>query len=129
MYQPSVNNDQEQVEKKNEQIPLFSSNLTAEPPKVTSQPTNQTDILPGEAVKFSVQATGAQPLEYQWKWKQFGKEGERDEWKDLPAKDNTFQIMEVKAHDAGYYHCVVSIGAASETSQCVSLTVGKYNIM
>ena len=100
--------------------------FAAKPPKVTSQQMSQSDVLPGKEVAFSVQATGTQTLKYQWQWKQFGKAGEKDGWQNLPVDIGTFQVEEVQASNAGYYRCVVSNSAGSETSQCASLTVGKY---
>ena len=96
-----------------------------EPPNVTSQPVSQKNVLPGKTVAFSIQATGIQPLKYQWQWKQFGKEAEKDEWKNLPGDDSTLQVVEVQASNAGYYRCVVSDTAGSETSLPAILTVGK----
>ena len=92
---------------------------------ITSQPTNQNDVLPRKTVVFSVQATGTE-LTYQWQWKQFGKEGNKDGWQNLSDGSSTFQVKNVKANKAGYYRCVVSNSAGSDTSQCASLTVGKY---
>ena len=102
--------------------------LAAKPPKITSQPTSQKDALPGKTVTFSVQATGTEPLGYQWQWKQFGKKGEKDRWQNVSTEGSTFQVMGVKASHAGYYRCVVSNCAGSETSQRASLTVGKHNV-
>ena len=96
-----------------------------------SQPKSQLDILPGKAVTFSVQATGAE-LNYQWQWKQFGKKSEKDEWLNLSSEDSAFQevgtelkLTRVKACNAGYYRCVVSNSAGRTTSLCALLTVGK----
>ena len=93
---------------------------------------SQSDILPGKTVTFSVQATGTE-LSYQWQWKQFGNEGGKDGWQNLTSEGGTFQEMGtdlrftgVKASNAGYYRCVVSNCAGSETSQCAWLTVGKH---
>ena len=87
---------------------------------------SQSDVLPGKSVAFSVQANGTQALKYQWQWKQFGKTGEKDGWQNLPGGIGTFHVKEVQASNAGYYRCVVSNSAGSKTSQCSSLTVGKY---
>ena len=105
---------------------LSSSTLVAKPPQVTSQPTNQNNVLPGKSVTFSVQATGTEPLGYQWQWKQFRKKGEKDGWQNLSDEGSTFKVEDVQASNAGYYRCVVSNSAGSETSQRASLTVGKY---
>ena len=86
---------------------------------------SQNDVLSGKAITFSVQATGTQGLSYQWQWKQFGRESEKDGWQNLSGQGSTFQVVEVQACNAGYYRCVVSNSAGSETSKCASLTVGE----
>ena len=86
---------------------------------------DQNDVLPGEATTFSVQASGTQPLSYQWQQKQFGRVGEKDGWQNLCGGSDTFQVREVQACNAGYYRCVVSNPVGSEVSQCASLTVGE----
>ena len=100
--------------------------LKAKSPLVTSQPTSLTEVSSRKAVVFSVQATGTEPLGYQWQWKQYGKEGEKAGWQNLSGEGCNFQVREVKTCNAGYYRCVVSNSAGSETSQCASLTVGKH---
>ena len=107
----------------NTMLPVMNF-LAAEPPKITSQPTSQDHVRTEESVTFSVQATGTE-LGYQWQWKQFGKKGEKDGWQNLSQNGSTFQVVEVRACNAGYYRCVVSNSAGSDTSQCASLTVGK----
>ena len=89
------------------------------------------DIVPGKAVTFSVQATGAE-LNYQWQWKRFGKKSEKDEWLNLSSEDSAYQVVGnelkltgVKACNAGYYRCVVSNFTGRTTSLCTLLTVGK----
>ena len=106
---------------------IFSSTLVVKPPKVTSQPVNQNDILPGKDVTFSVEATGAKPLNYQWQWKPFGKVDEKDEWQNQSGGGSTFQVEKIQASNAGYYRCVVSNSAGSEASHYASLTVGKHD--
>ena len=104
-------------------IVLSSFTLAAKPPKITSQPTSHKDAIPGKEVAFSVQATGTEPLGYQWQWEVFG---EKDDWQDLSGEGSTFQVRGVKANNAGYYRCVVSNFAGSKTSHCALLTVGKH---
>ena len=98
-----------------------------------SQPRSQKDILSGKAVTFSIQATGTEPLKYQWQWKKFGKEGEKDGWQNLSGEGSTFQVLQaelkltgVKACNAGYYRCVVSNSPGSDTSLCALLTLGRH---
>ena len=104
----------------------FLSILVVSFPRITSQPLSQRNIPPGMSVTFAIQATGTQPLNYQWQWKQFGKKGEKDGWQNLSGQGSTFQVMGVRASNAGYYQCVVSNSTGSETSQLASLTVGKH---
>ena len=94
------------------------STLVAKPAKITSLPKSQKNIFPGKAVAFSVQATGTEPLSYQWQKKKFGREGEKDGWQNLTSEGSTYQVRGVNASNAGYYRCVVSNSAGSETSVC-----------
>ena len=72
-------------------------------------------------------------MNYQWQcWKPEGEE-ESEDWQDITCDGVKFQEMKaglkltvVQACDAGYYRCVVSNSAGSETSQWANLVVGKY---
>ena len=89
-------------------------------------------ITAGKPVTFSIQATGTEPLNYQWQcWKPEGEE-ESEAWQDTTCDGVKFQevkaalkLTAVQASDAGYYRCAVSNSAGSETSQCTKLVVGK----
>ena len=94
-------------------------------PKIHSQPSSQEDIFAGKPFTLTIQATGTQPLNYQWQWKPFGKD-DNSGWRDLSSEGTMFQVMRVQSCNAGYYRCVVSNYAGSEISQCASLTIGKY---
>ena len=108
---------------------------TATPPQITSQPTTLKEITTGKPVTFSLQATGTEPLNYQWQyWKPEGEKDESEAWQDITCDGVKFQevkaglkLTAVQACDAGYYRCVVSNSAGSETSQCANLVVGKDN--
>ena len=99
-----------------------------------SQPTTLEEITTGKPVTFSIQATGTEPLKYQWQcWKPEGEEDEGEAWQDITCDGLKFQDLKaalkltaVKACNAGYYRCVVSNNAGSENSQCANLVVGKY---
>ena len=117
---------------------LVNSNLLLIPvaklPQITSQPTTLEEITTGKPVTFLVQATGTEPLNYQWQcWKpEEGEEDESETWQDLTCDGVKFQevkaglkLTAVQACDAGYYRCVVSNSAGSETSQCTNLVVGE----
>ena len=94
-----------------------------EAPIIYSQPSSQKDILPGRSVIFTIQATGTEPMRYQWQWKQFGK---KNEWQNLSNEGSTLQVAEVQLCNEGCYRCVVANYAGSKCSQWASLIVGKY---
>ena len=88
------------------------------------------NAVPGKPVTFKIQATGTQPLNYQWELKTGGGSGvwqlcdrERFSGANSPA----FTIPSVQKSSEGSYRCTVSNLAGSETSQCVTLTVGELN--
>jgi len=82
-------------------------------PSITSHPSSQSKCV-GESVTFSVSASGAAPLSYQW----------RKDGGDVPgATDSSYSIGSVSAGDAGDYDCVVSNDCGSEISNAATLTV------
>ena len=78
---------------------------------------------------FTVEATGTEPLNYQWlHWKSAEEEGESEEWQPCPAKwadGITLTIPSVQKSNEGSYCCVVSNCAGSEASNPAELSVGK----
>ncbi len=82
-------------------------------PLFTQNPQPQT-VCEGEAATFSVSASGAQPLVYQWF---------KDAVAISGASQNVFSIAAAAQSDAGAYTCVVSNSAGSTTSQPAILTV------
>ena len=96
--------------------------LPADPPRITTHPCEIKDAVPGNLVTFTIQATGTEPLNYQWEHKT----GDGNEVERNPgANSSTLTIPKVKKSDEGSYHCTVSNCAGSETSRCATLTVGK----
>ena len=73
-------------------------------------------------------------MNYQWQcWKPEGEEDESEDWQDITCDGVKFQevkaglkLTAVQACDAGYYRCVVSNSAGSETSQHANVIVGEY---
>ena len=72
-------------------------------------------------------------MDYQWQcWKPEGEEDASEAWQDITCDGVKFQevkagmkLTSVQACDAGYYRCVVSNSAGSETSQCTNLVIGE----
>ena len=85
----------------------------AEPPSITAHPASQT-VCAGDAVTFTVTASGTAPLGYQW----------RKNGADIPlATSSTYSIPSAQAGDAGSYDAVVSNSCASATSNAASLAI------
>ena len=100
----------------------------AEPPRITSHPEDLKDAVPGKPVMFTAEATGTEPLSYQWEWKPAMDDGK---WQPCDAEkfpgvdSSTLTIPDVEKSNEGSYRCVVSNNAGSQTSNPVKLNVGK----
>lgn len=88
-------------------------NPSLAPPAITAQPASQTVPL-GGAATFSVTATGAAPLTYQWN---------HDNQPVTTGTGSTFTISPVSASDAGNYTVTVSNAAGRVTSAAAALNV------
>ena len=100
-----------------------------EPPKVTSQPKSQKEVVLGTTVSFTVQATGTDPMHYQWEWKPAGEERGSEGWLLCTAEWSdgaTLTIPSVQKSNEGWYHCVITNCAGPVISKPVQLSVGKY---
>ena len=105
--------------------------LTADPPKVTTHPQELMNTLPGNPVKFTLQATGTEPLSYHWQWQPAEEEGGSKEWQPCPAEWSdgaTLTIPSVQKSNEGSYRCAVSNYAGTQTSNPANLSVGKNPI-
>ena len=77
---------------------------------------------------FIVEATGTEPLNYQWEWKSTIHDGK---WQPcdverFPGADSsTIVISSVQKSNEGSYRCVVSNCAGSQTSNPAELSVGE----
>ena len=97
-----------------------------EPPIITVHPQDLKNIVPSKPLTFTVEATGTEPLSYQWEMKtRNGKGGwQLCDVESFPgANSSTLTISSVQK--ANEYRCTVSNCAGRETSQCATLTVGK----
>jgi arabinogalactan endo-1,4-beta-galactosidase len=82
-------------------------------PFITAQPTNQS-AAPGGSAVFSVSATGAQTMNYQWQFNSA----------NLPGATNPFLTLpNVQATNAGLYQVVLSNTYGSVTSSVAALDV------
>ena len=100
-------------------------NYVADPPGVATQPQDLKDAVPGNAVMFTVEATGTDPLSYQWDWKPAG---DRNEWQPVEFSGSdqfTLTISSVQKSNEGSYRCVISNCAGTQTSSPAQLSVGK----
>ena len=83
-------------------------------PIITSQPQDKT-ISVGESASFSVSASGAAPLSYQW---------ERDRVSISGATSSTYSLNNAQLSDSGsLFRCVVTNSGGSATSNEAQLTV------
>jgi hypothetical protein len=91
----------------------------AGPLTIAGQPQGQT-VLAGGNATFSVTASGAAPLTYQW---QYNEANLADGGRISGATTATLSISNVETNDAGNYRVVVSNPTGSTTSQVAVLTV------
>ena len=109
-------------------IPFCVSTYTADPPRIHTHPSEVKNVVPGRHVTFTVQATGTEPLNYQWRWKPAGDEqGGSEEWQlcDMESSNGTtLTIPSVQKLNEGSYQCVISNCAGSQTSEAAKLRIG-----
>ncbi|MDB6110083.1 MAG: hypothetical protein JWR69_1833, partial [Pedosphaera sp.] len=82
-------------------------------PFITAQPQSQT-VQAGASVAFSVQAIGAAPLNYQWRFQGANISS---------ATSSTYALSNVQSSNAGIYSVVVANAAGSILSSNATLTV------
>ena len=100
----------------------------AEPPKIITHPNGLKVAVRGKAAKFTVQATGTEPLTYQWQWKPAEEEGGGVEWQPCPAEwcDGAAILIPMKKSNEGSYRCVISNCAGRQTSEPAKLNEVSY---
>ena len=100
----------------------------ARPPRITAHPQQLKDAVPGEMLTFTIQASGTEPLNYQWEIKTG--DGSR-EWQSCDverfprANCSNLIIPSVQKPNEGIYRCVVSNSVGSQISEPVNLNIGK----
>ena len=102
---------------------------TADPTRIHTHPSELKNVIPGQPATFTVEATGTEPLSYQWQWKPVEKEkGGSEEWQPCKMEwtdENTLRIPSVQKWNEGSYQCVVSNCDGSQISTAAKLTTGK----
>ena len=97
----------------------------ADPPRITTHPQDLKDAIQGKPAKFTIQATGTEPMNYHWNWKPATEEWEwqpcHAEWSD----GATLTIPSVQKSNEGSYCCIVNNYAGNQTSNPAQLSVGK----
>ena len=101
----------------------------ADLPRVTTHPQEVKDAVQGQPVTFTAEATGTQPLKYQWEWKPPKKRGRSGKWQPCRAEwchGATLTIPKVEKSHSGSYRCVISNEVGSQTFNPANLRVGKH---
>lgn len=99
-----------------------------EPPKIITHPQELKEVVQGESAKFTIQASGTEPLNYHWQWKPAEKGSGSDKWQRCPANWSdgaTLTVPNVDKSNEGSYRCVVSNNVGEQTSNPAKLGVGK----
>ena len=73
---------------------------------------------------FTIQATGTEPLNYNWQWKPDEKGGRNEEWQPW-SNGTTLTIPNVQKFNEGSYCCVISNCAGTQISEPAQLTISK----
>ena len=107
---------------------LFCFYNVVEPPRITTHPQDVKNVVRGKAAKFTTEATGTEPLKYNWQWKAAEKESGSKEWQPCTAEwsdGTTLTIPSVQKLNEGSYRCVISNFVDTQLSEAAQLTVGK----
>ena len=96
--------------------------ISVDPPTINRQPASQFNIVPGNTVSFSVNATG-ESLEYHWQLD--GSPITKDSKKYSGADDATLTMQSVTVNDEGNYAVTVSNPAGYVDSTAAMLTISK----
>ena len=92
---------------------FLATGTVVSPPNITTQPASQS-VNPGASVTFTVVASGASPLTYQWRFNGVNISG---------ATSSSYTKSNVQATNAGNYSAVVNNAYGSATSVNAVLTV------
>ena len=99
-----------------------------ESPRITAHPQELKNVVLNQCVSFTVQATGTEPLSYQWELlAENGSEGWQlcDVERFPGANSPTLTIPNMQRSNEASYHCVISNTVGRQTSEPVELSIGK----
>ena len=89
-------------------------------------------MVSGKPVSFTVQATGTEPLSYQWQWKPIVEGVSSKEWQNLPsggsvegADTATLTYLNIEFCSEGLYRCVVTNTVGEEISEYIDHIIGE----
>ena len=101
---------------------------TADPPSIIAHPQELKDVVSEKFAMLTVQATGTEPLSYQWqhevKWMS-GEWRSCDVEKFSGTNSSSLIISSVQKSDEGGYRCIVSNIVGSQSSEPAQLTTGE----
>ena len=102
----------------------------ADRPKITTHPQ---EFISGTVVSFTVQATGTEPLSYQWQWKPVVKEVSSEERQNLSSSGPvqgtdtaTLKYSSIGACSEGLYRCVVTNVVGEDVSEYTDHINGEF---
>ena len=84
-------------------------------PKIIVHPQELENTVPGKPVSFTVEATGTEPLSYQWQWNPVVEGVISEEWQNLTSSGSvqgantaTLTYSSIESCSDGLYRCVVT---------------------
>ena len=105
----------------------------AERPKITTHPQELNCTTSGKPVSFTVQATGTEPLRYQWQWKPVVEGVISEEWQNLSSGESvqgadtaTLKYSSIGACSEGLYRCVVTNVVGKAISEYTDHIIGEF---
>ena len=114
---------------------FFFFGSVADHPKITTHPQELKCTISGRPVSFTVEATGTQPLSYQWQWKPVVEGVSSEEWQNLSsgrsvqgADTATLTFTSIESCSEGLYQCVVTNIVGEKISKCADYIIGEYQL-
>ena len=105
----------------------------AERPNITTHPQELKCTISGRPVSFTVQATGTEPLNYQWQWKPVVEGVSSGEWRNLTSggpvqgvDTATLTYPSIESCSEGLYRCMVTNAVGEMISECADHIIGEF---